>query len=110
MPVPAAYSKSLIILDTLSLPRCTSDNVIYTKNHLWKMRVITVYDDEREEIITYISTYDMQGQSKEGKPRSNEVVKSPRLHIEHKHSHDKTILTRTFQRLHWHSLEHIIYS
>jgi len=27
------------------------------------MRVITVYDDEREEIITYVSTYDMQGQS-----------------------------------------------
>lgn len=27
------------------------------------MRVITVYDDEREEIITYVSTDDMQGQS-----------------------------------------------
>jgi len=27
------------------------------------MRVITVYDDEREEIITYVSTYDMQRQS-----------------------------------------------
>jgi len=29
----------------------------------WKMRVIAVYDDEREEIKTYVSTYDMQGQS-----------------------------------------------
>jgi len=29
----------------------------------WKMRVITVYDDEREEIMTYVSTYDLQGQS-----------------------------------------------
>ena len=38
----------------------------------FKMRVITVYDDEREEITTYVSstydkpyvsTYDMQGQS-----------------------------------------------
>jgi len=27
------------------------------------MRVITVYNDEREKIITYVSTYDMQGQS-----------------------------------------------
>jgi len=27
------------------------------------MRVITVDDDERKEIITYVSTYDMQGQS-----------------------------------------------
>ena len=35
----------------------------------WKMRVITVYDDEREEIITYVSTYDMQGQSNKGKLR-----------------------------------------
>jgi len=29
----------------------------------WKMRVIAVYDDEREEVKTYVSTYDMQGQS-----------------------------------------------
>jgi hypothetical protein len=28
-----------------------------------EMRVITGYDDEREEIIIYVSTYDMQGQS-----------------------------------------------
>jgi len=32
--------------------------------HTWKMRVIAVYDDEREEIKTYVTTYDdMQGQS-----------------------------------------------
>ena len=29
----------------------------------WKMRIITVYDDKREEIIIYVSTHDMQGQS-----------------------------------------------
>jgi len=27
------------------------------------MRVITGYDDEREEIITYVNTYDIKGQS-----------------------------------------------
>jgi hypothetical protein len=26
----------------------------------WKMRIITVYDDKREEIIIYVSTYDKQ--------------------------------------------------
>ena len=31
--------------------------------HGWKMRVIIVYDDEREEVIIYVSTYDAQGQS-----------------------------------------------
>jgi len=24
--------------------------------HYWKMRVVTIYDDEREEIVTYVST------------------------------------------------------
>ena len=37
--------------------------VIIRPDLLWKMRVITVYDDDREEIIIYVSTYDMQGQS-----------------------------------------------
>jgi len=41
----------------------------------WKMRVITVYDDEREEIITYVSTYDMQRLSNKGKIKSNKAVK-----------------------------------
>jgi len=27
------------------------------------MRVITIYDDERGEIVTHVSTYDLQGQS-----------------------------------------------
>jgi len=31
------------------------------------MRVITIYDDKREEVIIYVSTYDMQGQSNKGK-------------------------------------------
>ena len=43
------------------------------------MCVITVYDDEREENIIYISTYDMQGQPK----RQTKVAKTPRVHIEH---------------------------
>jgi len=30
---------------------------------IWKMRVITIYEDERETVVTYVSTYDMQGQS-----------------------------------------------
>jgi len=29
----------------------------------WKMRVTIVCEDEREVIATYVSTYDMQGQS-----------------------------------------------
>jgi len=60
------------------------------------MRDITVYDDKRGEIITYVSTYDMQGQSVKGKLRPNEVAKSPRLYTEHTNSYHKTILTRTF--------------
>ena len=55
------------------------------------MRVITVYDDEREEIITYVSTDDMQGQSNKDKlRRSNKVVKSSRLYIEHTSSFIKS--------------------
>ena len=38
----------------------------------------------------------MQRQLNKGKCRSNKVVKSPRLHIEHFNLHDKTIQTRTF--------------
>ena len=29
----------------------------------WKMRVVKVYDDETEDIMMYVSTYDMQRQS-----------------------------------------------
>jgi len=42
------------------------DNLLYDERcikAIWEMRVIAVYDDEREEIKTYVSTYDMQGQS-----------------------------------------------
>ena len=57
------------------------------------MRVITVYDDDREEIITYVSTYDMEGQSiQKGKLRS--ITKS---YIEHTNSYCKQYLTRTHQ-------------
>jgi len=36
---------------------------LHKHRRVWKMRVIAVYDDEREEIKTCVSTYDMQGQS-----------------------------------------------
>jgi len=36
------------------------------------MRVTTIHDDEREEIVTYVSTYDFQEQSNKGRLRSNE--------------------------------------
>ena len=61
------------------------------------MRVITVYVDEREEIVTYVSTYDMQGQSNKGKLRPNKAVRSSRLYTEHTNSYYKTILMQTFQ-------------
>ena len=44
-------------------------------------------------IVTSVSTCGLQRQSNKGKLSSNEVVKSPRLHIEHMNSHDKTICT-----------------
>ena len=47
-------------------------------------------------IVTSVSTCGLQRQSNKGKLSSNEVVKSPRLQIEHMNSHDKTIQTRTF--------------
>ena len=31
------------------------------------MRVITIYDDKREEIVTYVSTYDLKRQPNKGK-------------------------------------------
>ena len=70
------------------------------------MRVITVYDDEREEIITYVSAYDMQGQSIKGKQRSNKAVKLSRLYTEHTNSYHETIQTRTFLCLNRHVLGH----
>ena len=41
----------------------------------------TVYDDGREEIITYVSRYYMQGQSNKGRPTPNKAVKSSRLYM-----------------------------
>ena len=63
--------------------------------HLEDARFI-VYEDKREEIATYVSAYDMQRQSYKGKLSPNEVSKSPRLHIEHTITHNKTTQTRTF--------------
>ena len=49
-------------IDNKVKPTTYSSDSISVKDP-WKMRVITVYDDEREKIITYVSTYDIQGQS-----------------------------------------------
>jgi len=46
---------------------------------------------------TCVSTCSLNNQSKQGKLSSNEAVKLSRPHIEDMNSHDKTILTRTFQ-------------
>ena len=59
------------------------------------MRDIKVYDDEREVIVTFISIVFAKAVKKRHRS-SIEVAKYPRLHIEHKNSYHKTILTRTF--------------
>jgi len=46
--------------------------------------------------IAYVSTCGLQGQANECNGGTNEVAKSPRLHIEHTYVHDKKIQTRTF--------------
>ena len=52
---------------------------------------------EVEDGVTHVSACGLQRQSNKGKPRSNEVTRSPRLHIEHLNSYyDETIQTRTF--------------
>jgi len=43
-----------------------------------------------------VSTCGSQGQANECNGGTNEVAKSPRLHIEHTYAHDKTTQTRTF--------------
>ena len=69
-------------------------NVVATLNT--GRRVVTIYDDEREVIATYVSTCGLQRQSHKGKLSSNEVFEWPSLHIEHTITHNKTTLTRTF--------------
>ena len=56
------------------------------------MRVIMIYDDEREVIATNVSTCGLQRQSNKGKLRSNKTAKSSTLYIEHFNSHDRTFL------------------
>ena len=58
---------------------------------------VSVYEDEREVIATYVSTCGLQRQSHEGKLSANEVFKWPSLHIKHTITHNKTTQTRTFQ-------------
>jgi len=57
---------------------------------------LVVYEDEREVIATYVSTYGLQRQSHKGKQSSNEVFEWPSHHIEHTITHNKTTKTRTF--------------
>ena len=47
-------------------------------------------------IITYVSSYGNQRQSNKETLGSNEVAKSPSLHIEHLNSYDKTIQKADF--------------
>ena len=65
----------------------------YLKTHVPDLEDsrFTVYEDEKEVIATNVSTCSLQMQSHKGKLSSNKVVKSLRLHMEHLHSHDKTI-------------------
>ena len=58
--------------------------------------MLNIYGDKREMIITYVSSYGNQRQSNKELLGSNEVAKSPSLHIEHLNSHDE-IQTRTSQ-------------
>ena len=53
------------------------------------MRVITIYDDEREEIVTYVRLWFARA-IKQRLIKAKRVVKPSRLHINHTASHDKT--------------------
>ena len=58
------------------------------------MRVVTIYDDEREIIYMLVHMICKGNQQRQTK---DEVAKSQRLHIEHMNSHDNKVQTRTFQ-------------
>ena len=62
------------------------------------MRVITIYGDEREMIVTYVSTCELQWQSNEA-DEGQMVARSPRLHIDHTNTQNKEVQTRTFRSL-----------
>ena len=50
----------------------------------------TIYEDERELIVTSVSSMWFSKAINKGKPRSKEAVISLRLHIDHMNSNDKT--------------------
>jgi hypothetical protein len=52
-----------------------------------------IYEDERETVVTYVSTCGLQRQSNKDIWRPDEALRSPTLHIEHI---EFIILTRTF--------------
>jgi len=58
----------------------------------------TVYEEDREEKVTYVSTCGLQKQSNKGKQSSNEVVKSTRLYTEHKNSYHLFQLSQRWAR------------
>jgi len=58
-----------------------------------KMRNIPVYEDEREIIVMFVSTYGLQKHSNKGKPW--QALNFQQYNIE-RVLYDKTILTRTF--------------
>jgi len=88
------------------------ENCILPPNHMcyklcesWHHRTpllgdarFTVYEDEREVIVTNVSTCCLQRQSNKGKLSSNEVFEWPSLHIEHTTTttHNKTTQMQTF--------------
>ena len=63
----------------------------------WKMRVVTIYDDEREMIVTYEYNRVTRQSIKTEKGQMNSQV-TITSYIEHTSTtHDKTTQTRTFQ-------------
>jgi len=54
------------------LVKCSSDGIPNMLHHhplhVWKMRVITIYEEEREIIVTYVSTSELQRQSNIDRP------------------------------------------
>jgi len=56
------YTRAILLIFTLTNPhilkRCQTSQ--YRPTNPWKMRVITICDDEREEIVTFVSTYGLK--------------------------------------------------
>ena len=55
----------LLLLLLMLICRTSCFYIQYPKMITWKMRVITIYGDEREMIVIYVSTRELQWQSNE---------------------------------------------